>query len=136
MLMSLVCVQEADPDSFENWEALIKSCEGLDGGLNRNSSPQALALYRDAYDRFLHKFPLFFGYWKKYADAEFNIAGPESAELVRCHDSTGKRFIQDPVVNETVTRSTSEAARAFPTPSTCGQTSAPSKWKSHTIHSW
>jgi pre-mRNA-processing factor 39 len=29
------------------------------------------------------KFPLLFGYWKKYADMEFNIAGPESAEMVR-----------------------------------------------------
>lgn len=50
--------------------------------MNRNSSPQALATFRDAYDRFLIKFPLLFGYWKKYADMEFNIAGPESAEMV------------------------------------------------------
>ena len=75
--------QEADPDSFESWENYIKFAETLDGGLNRNSSPQALATFRDAYDRFLHKFPLLFGYWKKYADMEFNIAGPESAEMVR-----------------------------------------------------
>jgi hypothetical protein len=51
--------------------------------MNRNSSPQALSTIRDAYDRLLLKFPLFFGYWKKYADLEFNIAGPESAEMVR-----------------------------------------------------
>ena len=37
---------------------------------------------RDVYDRFLLKFPLLFGYWKKYADLEFNISGPESAEMV------------------------------------------------------
>ncbi|KAF7548252.1 hypothetical protein G7046_g8738 [Stylonectria norvegica] len=74
---------EADSDNFENWENLIKACETLEGGLNRNSSPQALATFRDAYDRFLLKFPLLFGYWKKYADMEFNIAGPESAEMVR-----------------------------------------------------
>jgi pre-mRNA-processing factor 39 len=74
--------QEADPDSFDNWENLIKSVESLEGGLNRNSSPQALATFRDAYDRFLFKFPLLFGYWKKYADMEFNIAGPESACMV------------------------------------------------------
>ncbi|ATY62051.1 mRNA splicing (Prp39) [Cordyceps militaris] len=73
---------EADSDSFENWENLIKACETLDGGLNRNSSPQALATFRDAYNRFLSKFPLLFGYWKKYADLEFNIAGPESAQMV------------------------------------------------------
>ncbi|KAK4162165.1 hypothetical protein QBC43DRAFT_322502 [Cladorrhinum sp. PSN259] len=73
---------EADTDNFESWEKLITACEALDGGLNRNSSPQALATLRDSYDRFLLKFPLFFGYWKKYADLEFNIAGPESAEIV------------------------------------------------------
>lgn len=55
----------------------------MDGTLNRNSSPQAIAAFRDAYDGFLLKFPLLFGYWKKYADQEFNIAGPESAEMVR-----------------------------------------------------
>lgn len=54
----------------------------MDGTLNRNSSPQAIAAFRDAYDGFLLKFPLLFGYWKKYADQEFNIAGPESAEMV------------------------------------------------------
>lgn len=58
------------------------ACEGLEGGLNRNSSPQALTTLRDSYDRFLLKFPLLFGYWKKYADLEFNISGPESAEMV------------------------------------------------------
>lgn len=74
--------QDADPDSFEGWENLIKACEGLEGGLSRNSSPQALSAFRDAYDRFLEKYPLFFGYWKKYAELEFNIAGTESAEMV------------------------------------------------------
>lgn len=75
-------MQEADSDNFENWEKLIRACETLEGGLTRNSSPQALATLRDAYDRFLLKFPLLFGYWKKYADLEFNISGPESAEMV------------------------------------------------------
>lgn len=79
----MILSQETDPDNFENWENLIKAAETLDGGLNRNSSPTALAAFRDAFDRFLLKFPLLFGYWKKYADTEFNIAGPESAEMVR-----------------------------------------------------
>ncbi|CAH0019434.1 unnamed protein product [Clonostachys rhizophaga] len=73
---------EANPDSFEHWEALIAACEALEGGINRNSSPAALETFRDAYDRFLHKFPLLFGYWSKYAEFEFSIAGPESAEMV------------------------------------------------------
>ena len=77
------CCQAEDADSFEVWEKFVRACESLEGGLNRNSSPQSIAATRDAYDRFLHKFPLLFGYWKKYADLEFSIAGTEAAELVR-----------------------------------------------------
>jgi pre-mRNA-processing factor 39 len=76
-------LQLEDPDSFECWEKLVRSAENQEGGLNRNSNPQAIASTRDIYDRFLAKFPLLFGYWKKYADLEFSIAGTESAELVR-----------------------------------------------------
>ena len=60
----------------------MRTAESLEGGLNRNSSPQSIAAARDVYDRFLAKFPLFFGYWKKYADLEFSIAGTEAAEMV------------------------------------------------------
>lgn len=77
-------IQLEDPDNFENWEKLVRAAETLEGGLNRNSSPQAIATTRDAYDRFLAKFPLLFGYWKKYADLEFSIAGTEAAEMVSC----------------------------------------------------
>ncbi|TGO27445.1 hypothetical protein BPAE_0042g00580 [Botrytis paeoniae] len=69
-------------DNFESWEKLVRAAETLEGGLNRNSSPQAIATTRDSYDRFLAKFPLLFGYWKKYADLEFSIAGTEAAEMV------------------------------------------------------
>jgi len=41
---------------------------------------------RDVYDQFLAKFPLFFGYWRKYAEMEFNIAGTEAAEYVCTND--------------------------------------------------
>ncbi|KAG8416789.1 hypothetical protein J3459_013640 [Metarhizium acridum] len=82
---------EADPDNFDSWENYIKSSETL-----------------DAYDRFLHKFPLLFDIGRKYADMEFNIAGPESAEMVY-----------------------ERAVLASPTPSTCGPTIVPSKWKRH-----
>ena len=60
----------------------MRAAETLDGGLNRNSSAQSITAARDVYDRFLAKFPLFFGYWKKYADLEFAIAGTEAAEMV------------------------------------------------------
>ncbi|KAK5107819.1 hypothetical protein LTR62_000633 [Meristemomyces frigidus] len=72
----------ADPEEFEPWEKLVRAAEAQEGGLNRNSNPQAIAATRDVYDRFLTRFPLFFGYWKKYADMEFGIAGTEAAEMV------------------------------------------------------
>lgn len=71
-----------DGDNYEAWEKLVRAAESVDGGINRNSSPQAITATRDIYDRFLAKFPLFFGYWKKYADLEFSIAGTEAAEMV------------------------------------------------------
>ena len=74
--------QEDDPDNFETWEKLVRCGESLEGGINRNSSSQAITSVRGVYDRFLAKFPLFFGYWKKYADLEFSIAGTEAAELI------------------------------------------------------
>jgi pre-mRNA-processing factor 39 len=73
----------AQPEEFENWEKLVRAAESQEGGLNRNSSPQAIAATRDTYDQFLARFPLFFGYWKKYADLEFAIGGTEAAEMVR-----------------------------------------------------
>jgi pre-mRNA-processing factor 39 len=74
--------QHEDPDNFEIWEKLVRAAESQEGGINRNSSSQAITALRDVYDRFLAKFPLFFGYWKKYADLEFSIAGTEAADLV------------------------------------------------------
>lgn len=72
------------PDDFDAWEKLVRTAENLEGGgLNRNSSPQAIATVRNVYDRLLEKFPLLFGYWKKYADLEFSIAGTEAAEMVQ-----------------------------------------------------
>lgn len=74
--------QIVHPDEYEPWDVLVRYAEQLEGGLNRNSSPQAIAATREIYDRFLAKFPLFFVYWKRYADLEFHIAGTEAAEMV------------------------------------------------------
>lgn len=60
----------------------MHGAEALEGGINRNSNPQAITTVRNSYDRFLAKFPLLFGYWKKYADLEFSITGTEAAEMV------------------------------------------------------
>ena len=87
----LTIVQTEDPDNFEHLEKLVRAAESLEGGLNRNSNPQAIVAARDIYDRFLAKFPLLFGYWKKYADLEFSIAGTEAAELVRINLGPCKR---------------------------------------------
>ncbi|KAH4908302.1 hypothetical protein HBI80_055800 [Parastagonospora nodorum] len=72
----------ADEDDFEKWETLINRASDLEGGVTRNSNPSAIELVRNVYDCFLAKFPLFFGYWKKYADLEFSIGGTETAEMV------------------------------------------------------
>ena len=75
--------QADDEDAFEPWNELIQVVEKLENGLTRNSSPAAIELARNVFDCLLAKFPLFFGFWKKYADMEFNIGGTEAAELVR-----------------------------------------------------
>ncbi|KAF2657308.1 hypothetical protein K491DRAFT_595108 [Lophiostoma macrostomum CBS 122681] len=69
-------------DEFEPWEELVTKASSLEGGVTRNSSPSAIELVRNVFDCFLAKFPLFFGYWKKYADLEFSIGGTETAEMV------------------------------------------------------
>lgn len=89
----------ASPDDYEAWQKLVAGAEALEGGLNRNSSPQSIAAARDVYDRFLAKFPLFFGYWKKYADLEFAIAGTEAAEMVMMHFSLSFFVFRPPAPN-------------------------------------
>ncbi|KAK5133070.1 hypothetical protein LTR08_008180 [Meristemomyces frigidus] len=71
-----------EPEEFEHWDKLVRAAEAQEGGLSRNSSPPAIQATRDTYDRLLARFPLFFGYWKKYADLEFVVAGTEAAEMV------------------------------------------------------
>ena len=79
------CVQEHDADDFDSWEALVRCVEAAEGGLNRSSSLKAIANMRSVYNRFLTRFPLLFGYWKKFADLEYSIAGTEAAEMVPSH---------------------------------------------------
>lgn len=75
-------LQTSEPEEFEHWEKLVRAAEAQEGGLNRNSSPQAIAATRETYDQFLARYPLFYGFWKRYADLEFAIAGTEAAEMV------------------------------------------------------
>lgn len=117
----------SSPDDYEAWQKLVAGAEALEGGLNRNSSPQSIAAARDIYDRFLAKFPLFFGYWKKYADLEFAIAGTEAAEMVNLAVSLLYKS------ELTVPRSTSAVLQASAFLSIFGPTTAPSRSRPTTI---
>ena len=114
-------LQADDPDNFETWEKLLRAAEGLEGGINRNSNPQAITTVREVYDRFLAKFPLLFGYWKKYADLEFSVTGTEAADMVGY-------FIRVLYwLSLTICRFTNEVSPVSPPPSTYGRTIAPSR---------
>ncbi|KAJ3092554.1 hypothetical protein HK102_005834 [Quaeritorhiza haematococci] len=71
-----------NPEDFAGWEYLIRIAEAANGGITRESSPEDLTNLRSVYDHFLAKFPLCFGYWKKYADWEMAVEGPEKAEQI------------------------------------------------------
>jgi len=72
--------QKNYPDDAKIWGDLVHCIEAFDGGLSRNSSPEALQAWRDIYNVLLNKYPLFYGYWSRWATYEFNISGPEAAE--------------------------------------------------------
>jgi hypothetical protein len=118
-----VILQLDEPEEFEHWEKLVRAAEAQEGGLNRNSSPGAIASTRDVYDNFLARFPLFFGYWKKYADLEFTVAGTEAAEMV---SFPGSKMSQQKLTRY---RSTSAASLALAYPLTYGPTTAASRSK-------
>ena len=62
----------ADPADFNCWTALI-------GAAERTEDVHKI---RAVYDAFLAEFPLCYGYWKKYADAESRLAGIDGVEHV------------------------------------------------------
>lgn len=61
---------------------MIRVAESAEGGLTPKSPPENITNMREVFDQFLAKFPLCFGYWKKYADFELTIQGPTEAEKV------------------------------------------------------
>jgi len=70
-------------DDADEWMKLLDAVEKLEpDGLTRNSDPVMLQIFRITMDTMLAKFPLFFGYWIRYAEWEFRIAGTEAAEYV------------------------------------------------------
>ncbi|CAG8505513.1 14463_t:CDS:10, partial [Racocetra fulgida] len=75
-------IVRSNPDDFTSWEYLIRVAETAEGGLTAQSPPENITNMRDVFDQFLAKFPLCFGYWKKYADFEFSVQGPTEAEKI------------------------------------------------------
>ncbi|KAI8842741.1 hypothetical protein BJ741DRAFT_591751 [Chytriomyces cf. hyalinus JEL632] len=79
-------------DDFSAWESLIRLAESGQsvadttqtpaGPVSADSPPVLASNLRSVYDHFLAKFPLCFGYWKKYADAEMRIGGVDKATEV------------------------------------------------------
>ncbi|CEP08659.1 hypothetical protein [Parasitella parasitica] len=78
-LWNIVC---DTPDDFSSWEQLIRVTEEQGGGLTTASSPESITRLESVYDHFLQKFPLCFGYWKKYADWQLAVHGEQGAEKV------------------------------------------------------
>ncbi len=71
-----------NPNDFASWEQLIRVAEGAEGGITPTSPPDNITRLESVYDNFLAKFPLCFGYWKKYSDWELAVHGDEGAEKV------------------------------------------------------
>ncbi|KAK9466529.1 hypothetical protein V1512DRAFT_263818 [Lipomyces arxii] len=73
---------EQDPGNLEHWENLIRATESIEGGFGRGTSPELITQARRIFDGLLTRFPLLFGYWQRYADVEFSMAGSDTAEAV------------------------------------------------------
>ncbi|CAL8466906.1 g6442 [Coccomyxa elongata] len=63
---------QADPGDFNKLVGLISAADKLGD----------IAKLREVYDGFFAEYPLCFGYWKKYADAENRYTSPEAAVAV------------------------------------------------------
>ncbi|QIX00117.1 hypothetical protein AMS68_005634 [Peltaster fructicola] len=81
-LHELSALVVANPDNFDHWNNLIEAAEQQEDGINRNSSAAAISALRTTYDMFLTRFPLFYAFWKRYADLEYRLAGTEAAESI------------------------------------------------------
>lgn len=68
------------PEDFGSWEQLIHITEVVE--ITPTSPPEYITNLELVYDQFLAKFPLCFGYWKKYADWKGKIQGDQEAERV------------------------------------------------------
>ncbi|KAI8875489.1 hypothetical protein K501DRAFT_289347 [Backusella circina FSU 941] len=75
-------VVRTNPDDFNSWEQLIRLVESVEGGITASSPPENVTRLESVFDGFLEKFPLCFGYWRKYADWELAVHGDAGAEKI------------------------------------------------------
>ncbi len=61
------------------WDQLVQATEQLGGGLSSHSSPSTKDTVRKVFRDLLTKFPLLYGYWKRYTEAEYLFSGVEGA---------------------------------------------------------
>ncbi|KAI9253174.1 hypothetical protein BY458DRAFT_443358 [Sporodiniella umbellata] len=71
-------VVRAKPEDFSSWEQLVRIVDAVE--TIPPSSLEHVTNLELVYDQFLAKFPLCFGYWKKYADWEGKLNGAQGAE--------------------------------------------------------
>ncbi|GAB7359297.1 hypothetical protein MBLNU230_g5950t1 [Neophaeotheca triangularis] len=81
-LVAIAAEVQRNPENADAWGPLLEAVEAQDGGISRNSTPEAITLFRETYDELLARFPLYFGYWRKYASTEFTIGGTDTAEMI------------------------------------------------------
>ncbi|KAF9586178.1 hypothetical protein BGW38_008895 [Lunasporangiospora selenospora] len=72
-------IVQATPTDFDAWEELLRLVDRQDGGFGPEAPPANISNVRVIYDAFLGRFPLCFGYWKKYSDLVFLSIGVDSA---------------------------------------------------------
>ncbi|CAO3675893.1 unnamed protein product [Rhizopus stolonifer] len=100
----------AKPEDFSSWEQLIHIAEAVE--ITPTSPPEHITNLELVYDQFLAKFPLCFGYWKKYADWEGKIQGDQKAErtfekgLAAIHNSIElwNQYISFKMINQQTTK--------------------------------
>lgn len=73
--LSLLLANE--PESFENWENLIKY---VSKDLTKITPIPVITRFRITYDQFLSKYPILEQYWVNYAEQEFKLGNTELAK--------------------------------------------------------
>jgi hypothetical protein len=79
----------ANPGDFDGWEKLIGLSEH---NVSKASPEHIISNLRMVYESLLQRFPLCYGYWKKYAEWELILYDTVKAEQV--HEITDSHWIR------------------------------------------